>query len=116
MGNNAVSGIVARNQDIEPIVNAAAHAGVYGYGQTLPKRLALLVAADIHQCPKQVSSAIDYLNEMPALDAGICLGDMSGEFFTESDGSWYHLAVAQTQKPFYTVIGNHDCGNSAENW
>ena len=114
MGARNVSAIVARNQDVEHIVNAAAHVGMYGVKEMMPKRLGLLVAADIHLCSKQLDSAIDYLNEMEALDAGICLGDMQGSHFTESDACWYPYSVAHTKKPFYTVIGNHDCGNSAE--
>ena len=108
------SSIFDRNRDIEHIVNAAAGVGRYGFGGTFPKRLALLVATDIHRCQKQLINAVDYLNGMDALDAGICLGDMQGANFTEYDGSWYFMAVNQAKKPFYTVIGNHDGGNSAK--
>lgn len=114
MNESYVSGIVARNKDVEHIVNAAAHVGVYGYGVTLPKRFGLLVSTDMHRCGKQIVSTIDYLNSMDALDAGICIGDIQGANYTENDGSWYTLAVNWSEKPFYTAIGNHDGGNSAK--
>ena len=93
------SSIFDRNRDIEHIVNAAAGVGRYGFGGTFPKRLALLVATDIHRCQKQLIHAVDYLNGMDALDAGICLGDIQGANFTENDGSWYFMAVNKTEKP-----------------
>lgn len=106
-------GIVAmRNKDVEHIVNAAANLGYYAYGIKQPKRFAMLVMADLHRCPKQLQNAVEYLNEMDALDVGICLGDMQGSDYAENDGSWYSTRVLGAEKPFYTVIGNHDGGNS----
>lgn len=113
--SHRAEGIVAlRNKDVEHIVNAAANVGDYAYGVTRQKRFAMLVMADIHRCAKQMHHAIEYLNEMDALDAGICLGDIQGSNFAENDGSWYSLALEWAEKPFYTVIGNHDCGNSVK--
>lgn len=106
-----MSAIIERNKDVEHIVNAAAYLGVYGHGQKKPKRFGMLIVADIHRCAKQMQSAVDYLNEMDALDCGICLGDIQGDCYSENDGSWYYLAVNSSKKPFYTVIGNHDGGN-----
>ena len=106
-------GIVAiRNKDVEHIVNAAANMGNYAYGIKQPKRFAMLVMADLHRCPKQLHNAVEYLNDMDALDAGICLGDMQGSDYAENDGSWYSMGILLSEKPFYTVIGNHDGGNS----
>jgi len=104
--------IIARNQDVEHIVNAAACMGKYGYGAMLPKRFAMLVTTDVHNASKQLDNALEYLNAMEALDVGICLGDMQGGNFTQNDGSWYYMAVNKSKMPFYTTIGNHDCGNS----
>lgn len=112
MSEKNIAPIIERNKDVEHIVNAAANAGHYGFGKTLDERFALLVTADIHRCRKEIVSAIDYLNGMRALDAGICLGDMQGSNFSENDGTWYTTAVNMSQKPFYTVVGNHDGGNS----
>lgn len=106
-------GIVAmRNKDVEHIVNAAANVGDYGHGRKLPKRFAMLISADIHRSAKQLHHAIEYLNDMEALDAGICLGDIQGSNYAENDGSWYSMTLKWSQKPFYTAIGNHDGGNS----
>ena len=106
------STIMARNHDVEHIINAAACMGRYGYGTTMPKRFAMLVTTDVHNGRKQLYNAIVYLNEMDALDVGICLGDMQGGNFSQNDGSWYYMAVNDSKKSFYTTIGNHDCGNS----
>ncbi len=114
MNFNYESVIVERNRDVEHIVNAATYTGMYGLGVTQPKRFGLLVSADIHRCGKQLRSAIEYLNAMVALDAGICLGDIQGANFTENDGSWYYLTVNESLKPFYTVIGNHDGGHGTK--
>ncbi len=109
-----MSDIIQRNKDIEHLVNAAAHVGVFGHGEVKPKRFAMLVTTDIHRCAKQMQSAVDYLNAMKALDCGICLGDIQGANHTENDGSWYYLAVNSSKKPFFTVIGNHDGGNNTK--
>jgi len=106
--------ILVRNKDVEHIVNAAANIGHYAAEVQIDKRFSLLVTADVHRCRKQVLSAVEYLNGMKALDAGICLGDMQGSNFIENDGTWYTTAVNEAKKPFYTVIGNHDGGNSAK--
>lgn len=108
------SSIAERNRDVEHIVNAAAKYGAYGLGKMFPKRFALLVIADVHRCRRQVERATEYLDTMPALDVGICLGDMQGCDFAENDGTWYTDVIRETEKPFYTVIGNHDGGNSHE--
>lgn len=107
------SNIVTRNKDIELIVNAAARVEKLTpakMGKQMPKRLALLVTTDVHARFRQMQSAIEYLNAMDALDAGICLGDMQCDYFTDNDGSWYTMCLKQSKKPFYTTIGNHDCG------
>lgn len=114
MNQNNSIGIVERNRDVEHIVNAATYTGMYAAGTTHPKRFGLLTLTDIHCCEDQLRSAIEYLNAMPALDAGICLGDMQGSDFAENDGSWYYQTIKNSEKPFYTVIGNHDGGNWSE--
>lgn len=107
------SNIVTRNKDIELIINAAARVEKLtpaSMGKQMPKRLALLVTTDVHARWRQMQNAVEYLNAMDALDAGICLGDMQCDYFTDNDGSWYTMSLKQSKKPFYTVIGNHDCG------
>lgn len=105
--------IFTRNMDVEHIVNAAANIGHYACGRQVDKRFALLISTDIHISYPQMRNIIEYLNGMDALDAGICLGDLQGGDYAESDGTWYTKIVKQAEKPFFTVIGNHDGGNSA---
>lgn len=54
---------------------------------------------------------MEYINKVPEIDCGICLGDMANDNYAESDGTWYTDAVNNCNKAFYTVIGNHDGGN-----
>lgn len=106
--------ILMRNKDVEHIVNAAANLGHYAGAKPVDQRLALLITTDVHCDRKRLKSAVDYLNGMEALDAGICLGDVQSSNFTQNDGVWYTDIVNQASKPFYTVIGNHDGGNSTK--
>ncbi len=107
--------IVERNKDVEHIVHAACQYGHHGFGEKNFKKLfSMLVSTDIHECPKQLQSAIEYLNDNDALDCGICLGDLQARNYVETDGSWYSDVVKQAKKEFYTVLGNHDVGNSKD--
>lgn len=72
----------------------------------------MLGVTDIHRCAPQLKNAIEYLNYQDSLDCGICLGDIHGSNFSETDGTWYTDLVLNSEKPFLTVLGNHDVGNS----
>ena len=80
--------IVARNKDVEHIVNAAANYGHYSGTKPKDPRFTLLCAADIHHSLKQIANMVDYLNYMPAIDAAIHLGDQIGLvcLYVSSDG------------------------------
>ena len=105
--------IVLRNRDVEHIMNASSYYGCHGLGETNVKKcFSMLVTTDVHRCAKQMRSAVEYLNYYEALDCGVCLGDIMGADFAESDGKWYVNEVLKSEKPFYTVLGNHDFGNS----
>ena len=104
--------IVERNKDVEHIMLASAIYGVNGRGKkNVGKLFSMLAVADVHQSYAQMESAIDYLNHYDVFDIGICLGDMQAGSYSDSDGVWYHNALMRTQKPFFTVLGNHDGGN-----
>ena len=106
--------IVERNKDVEHIMLASCQYGVHGLGvENREKLFAMLVTTDVHECPAQLNAAIDYLNYYDALDCGICLGDMQARNYIETDGTWYANCVMRSKKNFYTVLGNHDCGQSA---
>ena len=105
--------IVERNEDIRPILDAACRYGHHSGGmEHAEKQLALLITTDVHGDSAHFRSAVRYLNEVPSLDAGICLGDMAPENYIH-EHRWYAETVLQAQKPWYTVLGNHDGGNSA---
>lgn len=104
--------IVERNKDVEHIMLAAAAYGVNSWGNAnVGKLFTMLAVADIHKSYTQMDNAIDYLNYYDCIDCGICLGDINNSNYTSSDGVWYRDAVARAQKPFLTVLGNHDGGN-----
>ena len=104
--------IINRNKEIEHIVNASCNYGLWAQAKRLNKQFSMLVTTDVHECPDQVGAAVDYLNHMGALDCGICLGDIQQSDFLKTDGTWYYNAIAHAKKPFMSIIGNHDVGNS----
>lgn len=111
MSSQKEAPIFARNKDVEHIVNAAANYDHYAMGHVADQRLALLITTDVHRDKQRLQNAVDYLNGMEALDAGICLGDMQAGNYAESDGAWYVDTIKQVEKPFFTAIGNHDGGH-----
>ena len=109
-----IPAIVERNRDVEHIVYASSRYGHHGFGRRNKDKLfSMLVSTDIHHCPSVIEAAVDYLNYHEPLDCGICLGDIIAADFRE-DGSWYTEHVLRAEKPFLTLLGNHDVGNSAE--
>jgi hypothetical protein len=108
-----VPDIISNNEDVLPAVNAASYYGVNKNGTpNYAKKYALLVTTDIHGFTDRLNAAVTYLNSIPSINAGICLGDMAGADFN-SPYEWYINAVNSSAKNWYTVIGNHDGGNSA---
>ena len=104
--------IVKRNLDIEHIMHASSNWGLWAQAKRKNKLFSMLVTTDVHECPVQLGAAIDYLNYYDSLDCGICLGDVQQSDFSKTDGSWYFDAIKHAKKPFMSVIGNHDVGNS----
>ena len=105
--------ILRYNQDVLPKVFASAS---YGYDNFLSNTYAqkvysLLVTTDVHGSVGALRNAITFLNNVPSLDAGVCLGDMVASNFAD-DYDWYVSEVSKSFKPFYTLIGNHEVGTS----
>lgn len=113
--NKTIPLIVERNKDVEHIMFASCQYGFHGLGvKNRAKLFSMLVMTDVHECQAQLNSAIDYLNHYDSLDCAICLGDMQARNYIETDGTWYTSPVLRANKNFYTVLGNHDNGNSAD--
>lgn len=107
----AVSDVVSRNKDIEDAVHAAAFNLIPGKNSNYTKSFSMLVAGDIHSDDARMQSIVQYLNAMPSIDCGIMLGDIAGGTFADSI-AFYTEALQSVQKPFLTVIGNHDAGST----
>ena len=107
-----MSTIIERNRDVEHIVNAATNLGHYKHGQQDHKYFAMLVMSDVHRSFDQMTNMVDYLNAKDGIDVGLSLGDHMGDTFRENDARWYLDNVLRSEKRIFTVIGNHDVGNS----
>lgn len=103
-----IKGIEAlkRNENALCNLNAAAR-----YNAFASKHFTALITTDVHGDAERFKNAIDILNNADAIDCGFCLGDIQGGDFSENDGSWYTNIVNTSEKPFYTVLGNHDQAN-----
>lgn len=99
-------GVVARNKDIIDGIYAAC-----GWHQptSTSKQFCLLVSGDCHSEKKRMDSLVQFLNSVDAFDAGIMLGDICMTSW-ENSAEYYTESLQAVQKPFLTVIGNHDAG------
>lgn len=70
----------------------------------------MLVTTDPHGDAVAMERSVQYLNDMPAFDCGACLGDLQANTFSDNDGTWYTNAIKESDKPWLTIIGNHDVG------
>lgn len=113
-GANLVkSEIAERNEDVLPLIQSAARYGYNGNGAfNVSKQLTILATTDIHRSTNRYQEALNYMDFMPLIDFGICLGDMQGGNFVENDGTWFVKPINAALKKFFPVIGNHDAGNS----
>ena len=107
--------VIHRNLDQLPEVHACVSYGVHSGGSANNKRtIGIVVTTDVHNRQQVMQNAIDYLNEYSFLDMGVCLGDITGSYYNDTDGTWYTNIVNKSTKPFYTIIGNHDGGNGTD--
>ena len=110
---SAENNIINRNDDVLLAAQAACKYGINsGGGVNNMKKFCALVMTDDHWFVQGVVSTVQYLNAMPFIDMGISLGDMAASYYNESDGTWYTNAVNASEKPFATILGNHDLGNN----
>ena len=106
-----VSSIISLNKDVENAVNSSAKYGYHKDGlKYVHKRFSMLVGTDVHGNSDRLAAMVDYLNYMSCFDCGIHLGDMQPKDYPDNDGTWYSNVISYSNKPFLTVIGNHDAG------
>ena len=74
------------------------------------KQFCLLMGGDIHSDATRMANMVELLNSCDAFDAGIMLGDIVANTWAH-DATYYTSTISNTEKPFLTVIGNHDAGN-----
>ncbi len=104
--------IVKKNLDVEHIMHASCRYGYHYAGvKNSHKLFSVLVGADFHHDSVRLKRSVDFLNYYESLDGAICLGDIMAENFAEDDGRWYTDTLSKSEKPYLTVIGNHDMGN-----
>ena len=104
--------IVGKNADVLSAVNAAGAYGMKTTGGVSKHTLTMLISTDAHSYDfDEIANMVAYLNATDGVDIGISLGDMSPSNYNDSATS-YISAVAQSEKPFYTIYGNHDIGNN----
>ena len=107
--------VVNRNLDVLPAVHACV-----GFGKSVGGVLnseegwGMLITTDVHARETVMQNAITYFNKYPFLHIGMCLGDMAASNYAQTDGTWYTNKVNTAAKPWYTVLGNHDGGNSTD--
>lgn len=106
--------ILTRNEDVLPLVKAAAR---YGHNENgafnTAKQLTMLVMTDLHHNMTPFQSATEYMDAVDHIDFGVCLGDMMNSYFTDNDGLWLVDQIKnRCRKKLYPVIGNHDAGNT----
>ena len=104
----ATTGIFYRNKDATDGVYAACR---WHQPNATAKQFCLLMGGDIHGDTTRMASMVEYLNAVDAFDAGIMLGDIAGNNWA-SPATFYNDCIKNTERPFLTVLGNHDVGGT----
>ena len=101
--------IVSLNSPIDDAVHALCFNTLDD--KQLIKSFCVLAAGDIHGDEKRMHRMIQYLNSKDVIDCGVMLGDIVSNNFN-NDATFYTQAISKANKPFLTIIGNHDAGSS----
>jgi hypothetical protein len=103
---NASGGILYRNKEVLDGVYAICR---WHQPNLTAKQFCILVSGDIHSDATRLANMVEYFNAVPAFDGAIMLGDVVSNDWTDS-ATYYTTAISQVNKPWLTVIGNHDAG------
>ena len=107
---SATTGVLYRNKEVTDGVYAICR---WHQPNISSKQFCLLVSGDIHADEVRMQSIVEYFNAVNAFDAGIMLGDIVGNDWRNS-ATFYTNAIKNVNKPWLTVIGNHDSGSGGE--
>lgn len=82
-------------------------------GGTTKRNLGLLMFSDLHGDAARLQNAIDVLNGVASIDAGIMLGDMENSSQSSNMDNSYIPIFKKAEKPCFATMGNHDMHNAA---
>lgn len=72
----------------------------------------ILIITDSHGQGLVEKNAVAMTNNFPTIDAMIHCGDIVGGHYVEAQAIAYNERMYNCEKPFFTVVGNHDVGNT----
>lgn len=108
---NATSGIIARNAEaIEAVYASCRWKRRVDHGG---KNFCMAIGGDIHGGAASLANMVTFINSIEAVDAGMMLGDIVGSNWAD-DATFYTDGISGVEKPFLTVIGNHDAGGNTQ--
>ncbi len=77
-------------------------------GGTTKRNLGLMMFSDLHGDATRLQNAIDVLNGVASIDAGIMLGDMENSNQSLNMADRYIPIFKKAEKPCFATMGNHD--------
>ncbi|MBR4967714.1 MAG: metallophosphoesterase [Bacteroidaceae bacterium] len=102
-------GAYQRNLDKEPaLVNACR---LYATSSS-SKDMQVLVLSDSHADAIAENNAVGASNGFKTIDCIFHCGDFIESYFKKNEADNYNKRMSMCAKPYFTVIGNHDVGNS----
>ena len=81
-------------------------------GGTTKQHLGLLMFSDLHGDTERLENAVNVLNAVESIDAGVFLGDIEDSNQSSKMGSEYVPAFNVATKPLFATMGNHDFHHS----
>lgn len=98
-----------RNIDKEPMLFASCN---YRNVSQVSKDYVALLLGDPHADSIAIKNAVEVANGFKAIDSLICLGDIVQDHYGQGYLATYNEIVAKCYKPVYSIVGNHDAGET----